>query len=154
MSYESEQMKFNAELDFLKVQVEKLDMYFSKNPNAKIRRYNYYGISTETFSDRWQREKILKDKYHDYKTDYSLEYLDYKILKYRKAELEYKINQTKGQRTLDKALDYVDSITPQHVSGRVYQVKNGDGCGVFCLWFMIIDAIFVLILGCCMNGCH
>lgn len=49
MSYESEQIKFNAELDFLKVQVEKLDMYFSKNPNAKIRRYNYYGISTETF---------------------------------------------------------------------------------------------------------
>ena len=37
------------------------------------------------------------------------------------------------------------SIIPQHVSGRVYKVENGDGCGMFCLWFIVIDVIIVFL---------
>ena len=50
-------------------------------------------------------------------------------------------------------IDYIGSITPQHVSGRVYKVENGDGCGKFCLWFLIIDA-FIIFLYWIISGGH
>ena len=63
------------------------------------------------------------------------------------------MSQTPAERTKDniknnigKTAEYIASITPQHVSGRVYKVENGDGCGMFCLWFIIINAIIVLII--------
>ena len=66
------------------------------------------------------------------------------------------LSQTSAERTKDniknnigKTAEYLASITPQHVSGRVYKVENGDGCGMFCLWFMIIDAIIVGIIYLC-----
>ena len=154
MSYESEQIEFAKELETLKVQVEYMDKYFTANPNAKNKQYNRFGIPSESTALRWQSEKILREKYQDQQTDYSLEYLNYKILKHRKAELEYKLSLTKGQRNVSKAIDFIEGITPQHVSGRVYQVKDGDGCGTFCLWFLVIDAILCIIVGLCMEGCH
>lgn len=71
--------------------------------------------------------------------------LEYKLCKYRKKELEYKLKESKTDRNVLKTLDFIDSITPRHVSGRVYEVKNGDGCGTFCLWFLVIDAIIVFL---------
>ena len=66
------------------------------------------------------------------------------------------LSQTPAERTKDniknnigKTAEYLASITPQHVSGKVYKVENGDGCGMFCLWFMIIDAIIVGIIYLC-----
>ena len=85
MSYESEQIEFAKELETLKVQVEYMDKYFTANPNAKNKQYNRFGIPSESTALRWQSEKILREKYQDYQTDYSLEYLNYKILKHRKA---------------------------------------------------------------------
>lgn len=76
----------------------------------------------------------------------------YRNKKYRKRELQRLLAQTPTERTkeniknnIEKAAGYMASITPQHVSGRVYKVENGDGCGTFCLWFVLIDAIILLI---------
>lgn len=71
----------------------------------------------------------------------------------RKSQLERLLSQTPSDRTKDKlkinickTAGYVSSITPQHVSGKVYKVENGNGCGTFCLWFLIIDAIILFII--------
>ena len=81
---------------------------------------------------------------------------DYRRKTARKKELERLLSQTSAERTKDniknnigKTAEYLASITPQHVSGRVYKVENGDGCGMFCLWFMIIDAIIIGIIYLC-----
>ena len=71
--------------------------------------------------------------------------MEYKLCAHRKAELEGKLEQSKFERGATKTLDYIAGITPQHVSGRMYKVEDGDGCGKFCLWFIIIDALIVFI---------
>ena len=35
----------------------------------------------------------------------------------------------------------------------VYKVENGDGCGMFCIWFLIIDA-FIILLYWIISGGH
>lgn len=155
MSYESEQLTYLKELESLKVEVEYLDGYFTENPNAKFKQLNSFGVLNENVGQRWLYEKILRERYNDGQAgNYSLEYLKFKILCHRKNELEFKISQTKGERRVSKVLNYIDGITPQPVGGRVYQVKDGDGCGTFCLWFMVIDALLCLIVGLCVEGCH
>ena len=57
--------------------------------------------------------------------------------------------------TFSNGYAYVSSyVGPVNVDanaqiGRVYKVENGDGCGMFCLWFMIIDAIIIGIIYLC-----
>ena len=144
MSYENEQIEFQKELEQIKARYEVLHEYFELYPNEKNK-----GIgSTNVVDDykRMQYEKILQCKYNDYDTyGWSSLYLEYKICKYRKNELEYNLKESKTHRNISKTVDFIGSITPQHVSGRLYKVENGDGCGTFCLWFLIIDAIIIFL---------
>ena len=95
---------------------------------------------------RIQYERILQYKYNDYDTsNWSTLYLEYKIFKNKKDELMYKLTESKTQRNISKTVNYIGSITPQHVSGRVYKVENGDGCATFCIWFLIIDALLIFL---------
>ena len=89
---------------------------------------------------------ILKRQYGDSYTDgNSVFMLEYKLCQHKKKEIEYKLKETKTYRTIIKTLNFVDGITPRHISGRIYKVKDGDGCGMFCLWFIVIDAIIVFL---------
>lgn len=69
------------------------------------------------------------------------------------AELQSKLKESKTSRKISNTLEYIGSITPQHVGGRVYKVENGDGCGMFCIWFLIIDA-FIILLYWIISGGH
>ena len=156
MSYESEQEQFAKELESVKFRFEVLDNYFKQNPSEKEkRRDDSFGSDpvVENYK-RQQYEQILIRKYFD-SDNYrcSTLYLEYKICKYRMAELLSKLKETKTSRNISKTVDYIGSITPQHVSGRVYKVENGDGCGTFCLWFLIIDA-FIIFLYWIITGGH
>ncbi len=140
MGYEEENNSIRAELSVLKKEDERLDNYFKVYPGAKTSR-------NEGYFERLKYEQILQKEYNDWNTlNDSILYMQFKIIKYRINHLEYTLKQSKTQRTLSKSADFMASITPQHVSGNVYKVENGDGCGTFCIWFIIIDAIIVLIL--------
>ena len=151
MSYESEQIEFQKELEQIKARYEALDKYFELHPDEKKK-----GWGANSFGDytRMQYEQILQRKYNDYDIyGWSTLYLEYKVCKYRKNELEYNLKESKTHRKISKTVDYIGSITPQHVSGRIYKVENGDGCGKFCLWFLIIDA-FIIFLYWIISGGH
>lgn len=165
MSYENEQEQFAKELERVKSRFETLDNYFKQNPSEKEKRSYPYGsdygsnridrllsgaderllFAAEDYK-RQQYVRFLAAKYNDYGNyNYSALYLEYKICKYRMAELQSKLKESKTSRNISKTVDFIGSIIPQHVSGRVYKVENGDGCGLFCLWFMIIDALIVFL---------
>ena len=130
--------QLEAELDVLKVRFNQLDQYFKKNPGKKL---SHFGEPNSPYV------KILEQKYHDYETiGCSNLYLEYKFIVHRMTEIEFELNASKTQKAVANTVDFIGSIAPQHVSGRVYKVENGDGCGKFCLWFIIIDALIVLIL--------
>ena len=142
MSYEAEQEQYAKELESVKSRYEALDNYFKQNPNEKEKRsgYSFGSDSVVGNYQRQQYEQILQRKYNDYDNyGWSTLYLEYKICKYRKNELEYNLKESKTHRNISKTVDYIGSITPQHVSGRVYKVENGDGCGTFCLWFTSVS---------------
>ena len=156
MSYEAEQEQFAKELESVKSRFEVLDTYFKQNPSEKEKRsgYTFGGDSVVENYKRQQYEQILIQKYFDSDNyNCSTLYLEYKICKYRMAELQSKLKESKTSRNISKTVDYIGSITPQHVSGRVYKVENGDGCGKFCLWFLIIDA-FIIFLYWIISGGH
>lgn len=143
MSYELEQKQYSEELGKLKGRYELLKQFFADNPDKKENKASYlhgrdYG--------RMQYEQILEKKYLYYDHyKYSTLYLEFLILSFRKSELENKLDQSKVGRSVEKTMDFIGDITPQHVSGRIYKVEDGDGCAKFCLWFVIIDAaIFFL----------
>ena len=151
MSYESEQIEFQKELEQIRARFEALDKYFELHPEEKKK-----GFGSSSFGDytRMQYEQILQRKYNDYDIyGWSTLYLEYKICRYRKNELEYNLKESKTHRNISKTVDFIGSITPQHVSGRVYKVENGDGCGTFCFWFLIIDA-FIIFLYWIISGGH
>lgn len=150
MTYEEEQIKYAEELRQIIAALKGLDEIFMDPDNsyAKILElykqlnpsdYKYQLVSNFEMQQKINRFKhILED--------------DYRNKKYRKKELERLLSQTPAERTKEnirtsvgKAAGFMASITPQHVSGRMYKVENGDGCGIFCLWFILIDAIIVFI---------
>lgn len=93
-----------------------------------------------------QYEQILKKKYSYYgHYNYSTLYLEFLIFSFRKSELENKLDQSKVGRSVEKTMDFIVGITPQHVSGRIYKVEDGDGCAKFCLWFVIIDSALLFL---------
>ena len=156
MSYEAEQEQFAKELESVKSRFEDLDNYFKQNPSEKEKRSGY-SFGSDSVVENYQRqqyERILIEKYFDSDNyNCSTLYLEYKICKYRMAELQAKLKESETSRNISKTVDYIGSITPQHVSGRVYKVENGDGCGKFCLWFLIIDA-FIIFLYWIISGGH
>ncbi len=148
MSYESEQEQFSRELEKIKFRFEVLDDYFKQNPREKEKQKDSIGDS-ESFVEcykRQQYEQTLNKKYLDFDNyNCSTLFLEYKICKYRMAELQSKLKESKTTRNIIKTVDYIGSITPQHVSGRIYKIENGEGCGTFCLLFMIIDGAILLL---------
>lgn len=150
MTYEEEQIKYAEELRQITAALRGLDEIFMDPDNsyAKIlelyKQLNPLDFKYQLISNIEIQQKINRFKH--FLED------DYRNKKYRKKELERLLSQTPAERTKEnirtnvgKTAGFVASITPQHVSGRVYKVENGDGCGTFCLWFIIIDAIIVLI---------
>ena len=142
MSYEQEQAKYKEQLDKVIRRIEELDNAFAKHPDLKY-------SSNRGFRGNLQEEylkMILQQNYGDYNTHNDSVYmLEYKLCQYEKSNLVIKLNESKTDRNISKTLDFIDGIIPRHVSGRVYEVKDGDGCATFCLWFFIIDAIIVFL---------
>lgn len=152
MTYEEEQIKYAEELKEVSAKIKALDAIFDnpKQIDAKIailydELYPTFGIGHSLFMDYNRPRKIAELKQR-------LTY-EYRSNKLRKDELIRLLSQSPSERTgynikknIVKSAEFVASITPQHVSGRVYKVENGDGCGKFCLWFLIIDAIICFII--------
>lgn len=148
MTYEEEQIKYAEELKEITNTIKVLDNLFndSSQTDAKILEL-YQRIHPSEFQlsyrfDIQQKISLFRQLLED----------DYRKKIARRKELERLLSQTPVERVKDniknnigKSAKYIASITPQHVSGKVYKVENGDGCGMFCLWFMIIDAIIILI---------
>ena len=142
MSYEQEQAEYKEQLKTISSRISELEHAFMQNPSLKI-------SANGGFTGNAQEEYlklILQRQYGDFNTNGdSILMLEYKLCQHKKKELEYKLKETKTDRNIIKTLDFIDGITPRHVSGRVYEVKDGDGCGMFCLWFIVIDAIIIFL---------
>ena len=152
MTYEDEQIKYAEELKEITFAISRLDEIFEDSSKIDVKILEYYkqlNPSRFQFSSSFeiqQQISLFRNLLEE----------DYRIKTARKKELERLLSQTSAERTKDniknnigKTAEYLASITPQHVSGRVYKVENGDGCGMFCLWFMIIDAIIIGIIYLC-----
>ena len=152
MTYEDEQIKYAEELKEITLSIRKFDEIFedASQTDAKILEfYKRLYPSRFQFSSSFETQQQIS-LFRNYLED------DYRRKIARKKELERLLSQTQAERTKDniknnigKTVEYIASITPQHVSGRVYKVENGDGCGMFCLWLMIIDAIIIGIIYLC-----
>lgn len=144
MSYESEQKQYAEELEKLTGRYEELKRFFAENPDQKDCKTSYLNRTKDY--GRMQYEQILEKKYFYYDHyKYSTLYLEFLILSFRTSELESKLKQSKVSRGVEKTTDFIGGITPQHVSGRVYKVEDGDGCLKFCLWFIIIDVAIIFL---------
>ena len=152
MTYEDEQIKYAEELKEITFAISRLDEIFEDSSKTDVKILEYYkqlNPSRFQFSSSFeiqQQISLFRNLLEE----------DYRRKTVRKKELERLLSQTSAERTKDniknnigKTAEYLASITPQHVSGRVYKVENGDGCGMFCLWFMIIDAIIIGIIYLC-----
>ena len=152
MTYEDEQIKYAEELKEITFAISRLDEIFEDSSKIDVKILEYYkklNPSRFQFSSSFeiqQQISLFRNLLEE----------DYRRKTARKKELERLLSQTSAERTKDniknnigKTAEYLASITPQHVSGRVYKVENGDGCGMFCLWIMIIDAIIVGIFYLC-----
>ena len=152
MTYEDEQIKYAEELKDITLAISKLDEITEDSSQEDVKILEYY---KRLYPSRYQFSSSLEIQQQINLFRNFLEE-DYRRKIARKKELERLLSQTPAERTKDniknnigKTAEYLASITPQHVSGRVYKVENGDGCGMFCLWFMIIDAIIVGIIYLC-----
>jgi hypothetical protein len=148
MKYEDEQIKYAEELKEITLAIKKLDEFFEDSSLTNVKILEFY---KQIYSSRFQTLSSFEIQQQICLFRRSLEE-DYRRKTARKKELERLLFQTPAERKKDniknniwETVDYIASITPQHVSGRVYKVENGDGCGMFCLWFMIIDAIILLL---------
>lgn len=143
MTYEDEQIKYAEELKEITLALRRLDEIFKDSSQTNVKILEFYKRQFSSNFEIQQQISIVRNFLEE----------DYRRKTARKKELERLLSQTPAERTKDniknnigKTAEYIASITPQHVSGRVYKVENGDGCGTFCLWFIIIDAIIVLII--------
>lgn len=155
MTYEEEQLKYAEELKQVSSELKVLEDIFSDSALVDAKIWEIYKkvdplemkyqLSSTSYQMQQKNQtfKLLLESYYHKKLN-------------RKNELERLLSQTPAERTkenvknnIGKTVEYIASITPQHVSGRVYRVENGDGCGTFCLWFMIIDALIVFIYYLC-----
>ena len=143
MTYEDEQIKYAEELKEITLALRRLDEIFKDSSQTNVKILEFYKRQFSSNFEIQQQISIIRNFLEE----------DYRRKTARKKELERLLSQTPAARTKDniknnigKTAEFIASITPQHVAGRVYKVENGDGCGTFCLWFIIIDAIIVLII--------
>ena len=138
MDYEEENIQLQKELDSLWVVIKPMKEYFEQHPEMKK------GDSNWSINRQLLEKKAQSLFIYDY-YDNSDSYLEFRILCMQYASIKNRLNKGKAHRIISDSADFMASITPQHVSGRVYKVENGDGCGTFCLWFVIIDALICFI---------
>lgn len=155
MTYEEEQIKYAEELKAVTIELKKLEEIFSDPALVDEKVWEYYK-QVNPLETKYQLSTSQYEIQKKIQTFRLLLESDYHKKRSRKQELERLLSQTPAERTKEnvknsvgKTADYIASITPQHVSGRVYRVENGDGCATFCLWFLIIDAIIVFIYYLC-----
>ena len=155
MTYEEEQLKYAEELKTLTGELRELDDLFSDPSLVDEKIWEIYK-QVNPLEVKYQLTTSLYEKQNKIRTFKQLLESDYRKKRIRKQELERLLSQTPAERvkenvknSVGKTVDFMASITPQHVSGRVYRVENGAGCGTFCLWFLIIDAIIVFIYYLC-----
>lgn len=142
MLYEEENKKLQERLKEIEPAVQKMKIYFENHPNKKNGSSSLFYKSPQ----RYLMEEVAQSKYYIYDYDnFSDEYLQYRILDAEVSSIKHRLSESGVSRALDDGITFLGSITPQHVSGRIYRVENGDGCGTFCLWFIIIDAIIIFI---------
>lgn len=151
MTYEEEQIKYAEEL---------------KKVTREIKGLNSLLEDPQTADDKIMELLTKSSAIHQYTTQYELRYevarlkqlfeRDYRNKMSRKKELERLLSQSPSERKTEnvkrkigEGAEFIASITPQHVTGRVYRVENGDGCAKFCIWFMIIDALILFIYYLC-----
>ena len=135
MSYTTEQLEYQKQLDQVNKKLNELNALLSQHPELKTDYSNnfspekayYQSILSSHGISTWGDSELM---------------LESKILTLKKSELEYRLKESKFSRNIGKISD----IIPQHVSGRVYSVKDGDGCGLFCLLFLIVDGIICFII--------
>lgn len=154
MTFEEEQLKYAEELKKISVEFNFLHDLFSDPSQVENKIWDFIKKSQVSLMDT----KYLSDfqKYQEFTRIKSYLENEYREKKSRKKELEYLLSQTPAERTKDKTLNkigeaakFVSSITPEHVSGRVYRVENGNGCAMFCIWFLIIDVLIIFIYYLC-----
>ena len=142
MSYEQEQKQYREQLDKVNARIKILESLFLNAPHLKRR----YGLNRVSAQEEYLM-MILKHNYGDYSvSDDSIYMLEYKLCQYQKKELEYKLRESRTERNVSKTFDFIDGIIPRHVHGRIYEVKDKDGCGTFSLYFLIIGAIITFII--------
>ena len=130
MTYEDEQIKYAEELKEITFAISRLDEIFEDSSKIDVKILEYYkklNPSRFQFSSSFeiqQQISLFRNLLEE----------DYRRKTARKKELERLLSQTSAERTKDniknnigKTAEYLASITPQHVSGRVYKVENGDG---------------------------
>ena len=140
----------NEEEEFqeLKKVCEDMEAYFEAYPKAKYRSTDYFSMYSNSI-ERTALEFSANKEGIPFKDEDSDLYIKYRILLAKKNILEYRLSKSPMRRNVEDGIKFMASITPQHVSGRIYKIENGDGCGKFCLWFMIIDAIVIFIFYLC-----
>lgn len=150
MTYEEEQIKYAEELKQIVGELRCLDELFAQPSQVDFKIQKLYErIYPLDFKYQFLSGIEIQRKFNQFR---QLLEENYRRKKLRKIELERLLSQSPVERNkenikknIGKAAEYMVSITPQHVSGRIYKVENGDGCSAFCCWFMLIDAIIVLI---------
>lgn len=154
MSYKEEQESIRREIEVLDGQIAALEKLFNANPSAKkySRSHDSFGYDNPFGGVRRdeQDKYALRCMAYQYGIPYNNEsvlYLRYKILVKQRDRYRIKLRESETSRNIDKALDFVDSIIPEHVSGRVYRVKNIDSCLLAWVVYAIFGLIFLMMIG-------
>lgn len=141
MTYEEEQKSLKIECERLQTEYDTLKAYFEAHPDRKKKPLGFGG----DYTNRYILEKNAEaNNIYDHYSD-SDDYLYFRIISARLSRCKYKLTQSKTSRNVEKTMNFIGGITPQHVGGRRYKVEDGDGCGKFCLWFIVIDALIIFI---------
>ena len=143
MSYETEQAQLKRKVEELNVKIKELECHFQLYPAEKRKLYGRFSESME--------RPLLEMRAHDLgifdsSNDSDL-YLTYRILVSLRSRYMCRLKESKTERNIGKAIDFVDSITPKQVSGRLYRVENMDGCLLTWLVFAIFGLIFLMMVG-------
>ena len=152
MTYEEEQLKYAEELKTISGELRELEDLFSDPSLVDDKIWEIYK-QVNPLEVKYQLTSSQYEKQNKIRTFKLLLESDYHKKRSRKQELERLLSQSPSERTkenvkdsIGKSVEFIASITPQHVSGRIYRVENGAGCGTFCLWFLIIDAVILFIV--------
>ena len=141
MSYEQEQAEYAKQLEVVTNRIVELESILNIDPSDR-----YTPISPFTDKEKeclYMLHRQNCDNLYIY--DGTLYVVEYKLCKLKIRELEAKLGESKTDRNILKSVRFVGGIIPRHVSGRVYEVKDGDGCAMVCLCFSLFSGLALFI---------